>query len=45
LRTSHSREKRGRRRGGGRKRIKNMFLEYSGINKQMRRNVGIYRKI
>jgi len=32
LKTSHSRERRGSRRGGGRKRIKNMFLECSGIN-------------
>jgi len=45
MRTSHTRGRRGGRRGGGKKRIENMFLECSGTNEQMRRNVGIPRKV
>jgi len=45
MRTSHTRGRRGRGSEGGRKRIEIMFLEYSGTNKQMRRNVGISKEV
>lgn len=39
------RMKRWRGDKGWRKRFKNLFLEYCGNNKQMRRNMGIFERI